>query len=75
MGNGQPAQTFGWIAELGLPAIASGDFHRPEHLETWKTLIPCAKSERAVIEHLRSDSSAYVIPWHLRGERRRQIAA
>lgn len=68
-------QTFGWIAELGLPTIASGDFHRYEHLETWKTVIPCAKSEPAVIEHLRSDSRAYVIPWHLRDERRRRIAA
>ena len=39
-------QTFGWIAEFGLPAVATGDFHRLEHLETWKTLLPCAKTER-----------------------------
>ena len=24
-------------------AVASGDFHRPEHLATWKTLLPCPK--------------------------------
>jgi hypothetical protein len=60
------AQTFGWVACAGLPGIATGDFHRPEHLETWKTLLPCAKTERAVVDFLRSDGRAYVIPWHLR---------
>jgi predicted metal-dependent phosphoesterase TrpH len=59
-------QTFGWVAEAGLPAIASGDFHRPEHLLTWKTLLPCRKSETAVVEHLRSGRAAYVVPWGLR---------
>ena len=48
-------QTFGWIAEFGLPAVATGDFHRLEHLETWKTLLPCAKTEQAVIAYLRSN--------------------
>ena len=37
----------------GLAGIATGDFHRPEHLATWKTLLPCAKDERAVVEYLR----------------------
>lgn len=70
------AQTFGWVASAGLPAVATGDFHRPEHLETWKTLLPCAKTERAVVDYLRSDGRAYTIPWHLRGQdARRRIAA
>ena len=51
-----------------MPGIATGDFHRPEHLTTWKTLLPCAKSERAVIDHLRSDRRAYGVPWNLREE-------
>ena len=34
---------FGWVAEQRLPSVATGDFHRPEHLATWKTLLPCAK--------------------------------
>lgn len=68
-------QTFGWIAELGLPAIASGDFHRLEHLETWKTLIPSVKTEQAVIDYLRSDGCSYVVPWHLRDATRRRTAA
>ena len=66
-------QTFGWIAEFGLPAVATGDFHRLEHLETWKTLLPCAKNERAVIAYLRSNRTAYVVPWHLRDEPRRRV--
>ena len=68
-------QTFGWIAEFGLPAVATGDFHRREHLETWKTLLPCAKTEQAVVTYLRSTKTAYVVPWHLRDEPRRRIAA
>jgi hypothetical protein len=59
-------QTFGWIADERLPGVASGDFHRLEHLETWKTLLPCAKTERAVVAYLRSSAAAYIVPWHLR---------
>lgn len=68
-------QTFGWVAEAGLPGIATGDFHRLEHLRTWKTLLPCAKNEQAVIDHLRSSRRAYVVPWGLRDELRRPLAA
>jgi hypothetical protein len=52
---------FGWVARAGLPAVASGDFHRPEHLATWKTLLPCAKDEHAVIDYLRSARPAYLV--------------
>jgi hypothetical protein len=52
---------FGWVARAGLPAVASGDFHRLEHLATWKTLLPCQKDERAVIEYLRSARPAYLV--------------
>jgi len=51
---------FGWVAERGLPAVASGDFHRPEHLYGWKTLLPCAKDESAVVEYLRSARPAFL---------------
>jgi hypothetical protein len=67
-------RTFGWIAEHALPGVATGDFHRPEHLETWKTLLPCARTEEAVLAYLRSDAGAYVVPWHLR-EAARRLAA
>jgi predicted metal-dependent phosphoesterase TrpH len=51
---------FDWVARAGLPAVASGDFHRPEHLATWKTLLPCEKDEQAVVAFLRSALPAYL---------------
>jgi 3',5'-nucleoside bisphosphate phosphatase len=45
---------FGWVAKRKLPAVASGDFHRREHLATWKTVISSARAERAVVEELQS---------------------
>ncbi len=52
---------FGWVAAAGLPAVASGDFHEPAHLATWKTLLPAAKEERAVVEYLRSSRPAFLV--------------
>lgn len=51
---------FGWVAERGLPAVANGDFHRPEHLHGWKTLLPCAKDAAAVVDYLRSPRPAFL---------------
>ena len=53
-------EVFGWVANAGLPSVASGDFHRLEHLATWKTLLPCEKSEAAVVAYLRSSRPAYI---------------
>ena len=52
---------FGWVAEAGLPAVANGDFHRLEHLATWKTMLPCEKDAEAVVEYLRSTRPAYLV--------------
>ncbi len=52
---------FGWVAAAGLLGIASGDFHRLEHLRTWKTLLPCAKDEASVVGYLRSRLPAYLV--------------
>lgn len=52
---------YGWVAEQGLPALASGDFHRPEHLHGWKTLLPCSKDEQAIVGYLRSQRPAFLI--------------
>jgi len=54
-------ELFGWVAEAGLPAVASGDFHRLEHLATWKTMLPCEKHAEAVVEYLRSSRPAYLV--------------
>jgi 3',5'-nucleoside bisphosphate phosphatase len=45
---------FPWVADRRLPVVACGDFHELEHLHTWKTLVPCAKTEAALLEYLRS---------------------
>jgi hypothetical protein len=54
------AQLFGWVAEAGLPAVASGDLHRVEHLTGWKTLIPCERREDALVSYLRSTRPVYL---------------
>jgi hypothetical protein len=51
---------FGWVARSGLPAVASGDFHRPEHLDGWKTLRPSERSPEAVVRYLRSPRPAFL---------------
>ena len=56
------AELFAWVADSGLPGVATGDFHLPEHLATWKTLLPCAKDERAVVTYLRSSAPAFLAP-------------
>jgi predicted metal-dependent phosphoesterase TrpH len=58
-------ELFAWVAEERLPAVACGDFHDLEHLPTWKTLLPCAKEEDAVVDYLRSGRPAYFV--HLSG--------
>ncbi len=52
---------FGWVADAGLPAVASGDFHRLEHLATWKTMLPCEKDAAAVVDYLRSARPTYLV--------------
>jgi predicted metal-dependent phosphoesterase TrpH len=53
-------QLFGWIAAAALPAVASGDFHAPQHLLGWKTLLPSIHDETAVVDYLRSPRPVYL---------------
>jgi predicted metal-dependent phosphoesterase TrpH len=53
-------EVFSWVANAGLPSVASGDFHRDEHLSSWKTLLPCEKTEAGVVAYLRSTRPAYI---------------
>jgi hypothetical protein len=53
-------ELFAWVAERELLAVANGDFHQPEHLFGWKTLLPCAKREESVVEYLRSERPAFL---------------
>ena len=54
------SQLFGWVAESGLPAVAAGDVHRPEHVAGWKTLLPTRHGESAIVEYLRSARPVYL---------------
>lgn len=53
-------ELFAWVADSRLPGVATGDFHRPEHLATWKTLLPCQSDECAVVAYLRSGAPAFL---------------
>jgi 3',5'-nucleoside bisphosphate phosphatase len=53
-------QLFGWVADAGLPAVATGDFHDLPHLGGWKTLVPSRPDDRAVVEYLRSSRPVYL---------------
>jgi predicted metal-dependent phosphoesterase TrpH len=55
-------ELFSWVADARLPGVATGDFHLPEHLATWKTLLPCPKDERAIVAYLRSRAPAFLAP-------------
>jgi hypothetical protein len=43
-----------------MPAVATGDFHRREHLEGWKSLVPSARSADEVVGYLRSPRPVYL---------------
>ena len=53
-------ELYGWVAQRGLPAVASGDFHVHDHLAGWKTLLPCQKDEEAIVAYLRSERPAFI---------------
>jgi predicted metal-dependent phosphoesterase TrpH len=55
-------QVFDWVAAAGVPAVASGDFHRAEHLSTWKTVLPAERDPAAVVDYLRSRAPAMITP-------------
>jgi predicted metal-dependent phosphoesterase TrpH len=52
---------FSWVADARLPTVACGDFHDETHLATWKTLLPCARTEAAVVAYLRSTRPAFLV--------------
>lgn len=62
-------QLFSWVARAGLPCVASGDFHRLEHLDGWKSVIPCNRDEEAVVRHLRSRRPVFITQVGVEDER------
>jgi hypothetical protein len=45
-------ELFPVVSREGLPHIANSDFHRPEHLYAWKTLLRSEKNVGAVLDAL-----------------------
>lgn len=43
---------FPQVSRARFPYIGNSDFHKPEHLWAWKTLLPCEKKEDAVMNTL-----------------------
>jgi hypothetical protein len=66
------SELFPWVADAGLPVVATGDTHVPEHLYGWKTLLPCARDEHVIVDYLRSPRPVYLTK--LEQERRRLAA-
>jgi hypothetical protein len=66
---------FSLVAERRLPGVASGHFHRREHLATWKTFLPYAKEPGAVVEFLRSPRPASLVGQAEASETRPQLRA
>jgi predicted metal-dependent phosphoesterase TrpH len=65
---------FDWVARAQLPAVANGDFHHPEHLATWKTLLPAERTEDAVLAYLRSRDPVALTPFRPPAEAIRRAA-
>lgn len=40
------------VARARFPYIGNSDFHKPEHLHAWKTLVPARKNEQAIFRAL-----------------------
>jgi predicted metal-dependent phosphoesterase TrpH len=68
-------EVFAWVAEEELPPVATGDFHRDEHLPSWKTLLPCDRDAEAVIAHLRSRGRVFLLPFAVGQTARLPVAA
>jgi predicted metal-dependent phosphoesterase TrpH len=68
-------EVFGWVAEAGLPVIASGDVHRAQELSSWKTLLPCDHDEESVLAYLCSEERAYLAPFSADSSERVPVAA
>jgi hypothetical protein len=68
-------EVFSWVAGARLPVVATGDTHTVQQLWSWKTLVPCRKDERAVVEYLRSAGRVYLAPFAPPEEIRLPIAA
>jgi hypothetical protein len=69
------ADVYAWAAAGDVPVVASGDFHRPENLDSWKTLVPSGGVEDELVAYLRSPGPAYLLPFRSERAAERSVAA
>jgi predicted metal-dependent phosphoesterase TrpH len=68
-------ELFSWVARRNLGAVATGNFHRPAQLASWKTLLPCERDERVILDFLRSEERTYLVRWAPTRAAEQQLAA
>jgi len=61
---------FSVVSLSNYPILANGDFHKAQHLYSWKTLLPCAKDIESVKECIR-DNRGVAITMFRNGTSRR----
>lgn len=47
------------VLHSGLPVIATSDFHRPEQINAWKTILHCELDPRAVLSAIREQRLSF----------------
>ena len=48
------------VEDAGYPMIASSDLHRPNQIESWKTLIHGEKNTQSILENIKRDRKSVV---------------
>lgn len=51
---------FPGVSRARFASMGNSDFHKEEHLYAWKTLLPCEKDERAILDMLRDGQALAV---------------
>lgn len=47
------------VKASGLPMLATSDFHKPSHINAWKTLLECERTPEAILECVRRQRLAF----------------
>lgn len=47
------------VQESGLPIVANSDFHRPAHINSWKTKLTCERHPEAILDAVRKQELSY----------------
>jgi hypothetical protein len=50
---------FSEVQESGLPLLATSDLHRPNQINSWKTVFTCERSQDAILESVRAQDLSF----------------